>query len=402
MSRTYKRPHSIIEGLFALTPALALYYLRLKRSINLLEGITVPAQSKAIVIYSLHSGRAMQLQEALTYLQQASVDAQRVIPIADLDHLPPQGALWKQQGVDIAVAAGGDGLIGGVITHIVECGLPLGILPLGTSNDTARSLHIPEHIQQAAEIISKGHIREVDIGMAQPAEQVPLPLSSDEHIPVPVRISPRQHGYFAHVLTVGVNVEFARVATNVTTRQRFGRLTYPIAALEVLKNHRPLDVTLHFEGLKLLPQPGTTLSQEEIAALSTFQSRVLQVAVVNAPIFGGSWQFAIPGASLEDRLLDIVAFEDIDSGKLNNAIAQFFNRRENRSVLPKSLWHERHPALSPAELTAIPGIHHVQARAVKITTSSDPHDATLDGEVRGQTPLHARVAEQRLKVLVPA
>jgi diacylglycerol kinase (ATP) len=357
-------------------------------------------ERKAIVIYSSHSGRSAQLETALTALRQAGIDILRVIPISHLDHLSPQGAIWKEQGADIAIAAGGDGLIGGVITHIAESGLPLGILPLGTSNDTARSLHIPEQVQQAVDVIRLGHIREVDIGVAHPAEQAPHPTSKNQSAPVLAHVNPHRHSYFAHVLTVGVNVEFARLATNVATRQRFGKLTYPIAALEVLRNHQPLDVTLHFEGLKLVPTPGTTLSPQEIVALSTLQCRALEVAVVNAPIFGGSLQLAVPEASLEDRLLDIVVFEDIDLASLNAAIASLFNPRENANSQPPSPWHELPPAHNPAELTGLPGIHHVQARAVEITTTN-PQDATLDGEVRGQTPLYARVAEQRLKVFVP-
>lgn len=361
----------------------------------------MPAQRKAIVIYSPHSGRAAQLQEALAYLQQAGIDILHSIPVAALDSLPQQGAIWRQQGADIAVAAGGDGLIGGVITHIIESGLPLGILPLGTSNDTARSLHIPEQLQQAAEVIEQGHVREIDIGMAQPAEQAPLPADDNLLAPLPAHLSPQQRAYFAHALTIGVNVEFARMATNVATRQRFGKLTYPIAALELLRNHQPLDVTLRFEGLKLILQPGTTLSAQEIAELSTLQCRALEVAVINAPIFGGSLQITVPDVSLEDRLLDIVVFEDIDAASLNNAIAGFFSRWENGNDQLASIWRERNPALNPAELTGIPGIHHVQARAVAISTNNDPRDATLDGEIRGQTPLHARVAWQRLKVMVP-
>jgi len=53
-------------------------------------------------------------------------------------------------------------------------------------------------------------------------------------------------------------------------------------------------------------------------------------------------------------------------------------------------------------LTGIPGIHHLQAQGVTITTHADPRDVTLDGEVRGQTPAHVRLAEQRLRVIVPA
>lgn len=364
-------------------------------------GVSVPTRRKAIVIHSPHSGRSAELSQALTDLRQAGVNIMQVISIADLDHLPPQGTVWKEQGASIAVAAGGDGLIGGVITHIAESDLPLGILPLGTSNDIARTLHIPQDIQWAAEVITQGKIQEVDIGMAHPAEQAPHQASKTEQH-VLSHVSPQKHGYFAHALTVGVNVQFARFATNVATRERFGRLTYPVAALEVLKNHRPLDVALHFEGLKLLPLPGQTLTVAEVEALSTLKCRALQVAVINAPIFGGQWQLTIPDASMQDRLLDIVVIEDIEPTRLSEAIARLFNQWiPEQAARPESIWHEPYPLHNPAELTGIPGIHHVQAQAVTITTSIDPLDATLDGEVRGQTPLRARMADERLKVLVP-
>jgi diacylglycerol kinase family enzyme len=46
-------------------------------------------------------------------------------------------------------------------------------------------------------------------------------------------------------------------------------------------------------------------------------------------------------------------------------------------------------------------MHHIQAREVIIKTKADPRDATLDGEVRGQTPMYARLANERLRVVVP-
>ncbi len=36
-----------------------------------------------------------------------------------------------------------------------------------------------------------------------------------------------------------------------------------------------------------------------------------------------------------------------------------------------------------------------------ITTTADPRDVTLDGEVRGQTPMSVHVADERLLVKVP-
>ena len=179
----------------------------------------------AIVIHSPHSGRSTQLSEALTYLQQVSVEVSNSISIAELDNLPAQGATWREQGIDIAIAAGGDGIVGGVITHIAASGPPLGIMPLGTANDIARSLRIPQNLHQAAEVIALGHEQAIDIGMAQPAEQALHQASLTQHGPVPYYVALKKHAFFAHVLTAGLNVQFERIATNIATRKPIGRLT---------------------------------------------------------------------------------------------------------------------------------------------------------------------------------
>jgi diacylglycerol kinase (ATP) len=363
--------------------------------------------SRALVIRSPHSGRADKLSAALNHLKQVGVDVVDVVSIASLDGLPDQGQVWIERGIDIVVAAGGDGVVGGVITHIAECGLLLGILPLGTANNVARSLDIPLEVQKAAEIIAHGRQVEVDIGIAQPAEQALHNASPEQGNPVPIRVASEKHGYFAHALTIGMNVQFARLATNVATRKRFGKLTYPIAAIEVLRQHKALDMELCFEGLALQPaaptinrgatagQTAPTLTNE----MPTLRSRVLQATVINAPIFGGPRQLAIPGASLRDRLLDIVVIDDIDLGMLREAIGRIFNHEEGHPTGPAD-WHKQYPALNQAELSHIPGIHHVQAHGVIIATSVDPQDVTLDGEVRGQTPGYACMASERLRVVV--
>jgi diacylglycerol kinase family enzyme len=82
-------------------------------------------------------------------------------------------------------------------------------------------------------------------------------------------------------------------------------------------------------------------------------------------------------------------------------VTRFFSRSEQYSDAPQT-WHARYPDLHPAELTGIPGIHHVRARGVTISTNADLQDVTLDGEVRGQTPVSAQMAAARLQVVVPA
>ncbi len=355
----------------------------------------MPKIQRVIVIYSPHSGRAEQLSQALEYLRQMPIELVQVLSITELDHLMAQGTHWQMAGIDAAIAAGGDGLVGGVASHIIECGLPLGILPLGTANDIARSLNIPQDLRGSAETIAQGHLHAADIGVARPAEQAPHNMS---YTPFPTAFS--APSYFDHALTVGLNVQFARLATNVATRQRYGSLTYPFAALEVLKNHTALEMHLEFEGLALFSPEHTTQTEQILAHEPVLLScRTLQATVINAPIFGGQWNLSIPGASLTDGLLDIVVIEDIDLGRLSNVITSIFNQQEQNAQAHLQM---ASPHMQPAELTGMPGVHHVRARGVTITTNADPQDVTLDGEIRGQTPIHVQMATQRLQMLVPA
>lgn len=358
-------------------------------------------QKKAIVIHSPHSGRSNLLTEALTDLQKTNIELVNVLSIAELDSLPHQGDDWRRNGIDLVIAAGGDGVVGGVITHIAESGLPLGILPLGTANDIARSLSIPQHPRQAVQVLATGRILTIDIGKAEPAEQTPHTANGGQKQPVQKQVEARQQGYFAHALTLGVNVQFARLATNVVTRKHFGRLTYPLSALNVLFNHTAVEMEIRLTGLALPakdqnPTIHPTILSEEIA----FRSRALQATVINAPIFGGQWHFTIPRASLDDHLLDVVIIDDIGSPDPLATLIQRFNRSANDPET-KTVQQAPNPQIQAAELSKIPGIHHVQARGVVITTTIDPQDATLDGEVRGQTPMHVSLAEYMLHVFVP-
>lgn len=349
---------------------------------------------RVLVVHSPHSGRSSKLFDAITYLKQTGLEIVNAISIATLDDLPPQGTTWMESGIDVAIAAGGDGLVGGVITHIAESGLPLGILPLGTSNDVARALHIPQELTAAAQVIAHGKEQQIDVGIAKPAEQAPHLATKHQSGPLLDYVPLQKHGFFAHALTIGVNVQFARIATNVATRQRFGRMTYPYAALETLVNHDFLDIELEFEGLSV---PRVATSTQVQTSLSC---RALQVAVINTPIFAGQWELVLPDTSFQDRLLDIVVIEEVDIAKFGQIVAHYFVPKKN-GEFPPSNGEKRQFTHHPAELTGIPGIHHVQAHGVTITTSADPRDATLDGEVRGQTPMYVHVADERLKVMVP-
>lgn len=344
---------------------------------------------RALVIYSPASGRAVQLQQALDALGEAGIEIIETIPIDSLAQRPAQGQNWIEQGVEIAIAAGGDGTIGSVINHIAGSALPLGIMPLGTSNDIARSLNIPLELSHAARTIAADQVRMVDLGVARSLE---TKNSSDA----------QHYGYFAHVLTIGLNVRFAQIATNVATRRRYGRLTYPVAALEVLRSPEILPVHLEFEGIHFpahAHQPQAT--NHQIEANATLSCRALQVTIVNAPIFGGPWQFTLPGSSLDDDVLDIVVFEEFGPGRLSARLASLFNSPPLDIAEPGENDAIGEFIRHPAELTGLPGMHHLQARSITITTEHDPQFVTLDGEIHGHTPLSVELVKNALPVLAP-
>jgi YegS/Rv2252/BmrU family lipid kinase len=58
------------------------------------------------------------------------------------------------EGVELVLAAGGDGTISLVADALVDSGLPLGILPLGTGNLLAKELKIPTHLEKALDLVT--------------------------------------------------------------------------------------------------------------------------------------------------------------------------------------------------------------------------------------------------------
>jgi YegS/Rv2252/BmrU family lipid kinase len=74
-----------------------------------------------------------------------------------------------ERGVDRLIVGGGDGTLSTVAARLAHRNVTLGVLPLGTANDFARTLGIPSDLDAAAAIIASGHVRLVDLGLANDA-----------------------------------------------------------------------------------------------------------------------------------------------------------------------------------------------------------------------------------------
>jgi diacylglycerol kinase (ATP) len=343
---------------------------------------------QALIIASPHLyAEQLSLKTARMFLGQQGITISKSYSVEALDGLPPLADKWRAEGIDLVIAAGGDGTIGAAATHLAHSDLPLGILPLGTSNDFARSLQIPMELAEACQTIAAGHSIRVDLGGARPAAAAPYALhqaAAREAGDLVQANHTREQAFFTHALTLGLNVAFAQLATSATLRQVFGRFTYPIAAVETLSSAQLYDFTLRFGGPACALAPEET--ENDIEAGQPYHYQALQVAVINAPIFGGQFEFALAGVELHDHLLDILIIERFDLRQLLAAAQMALTPPINGRRAAVS----RH----------FPGIHHIKARQVMIETA-EPMDVTLDGELRGRTPILVTSAKRALKVIVP-
>src|SRR5262249_32516896 len=141
-------------------------------------GVETMQTRPVVVVSSLKAGRSAKRAAAFAALQAAGVTLAESLQVGELDRYLPLGSAWRERGYAAAVAAGGDGTGGPVATQLAGSGLPLGILPLGTSNDTARSLGVPLDLARAAAAIARGAALPVDMGQVIPAATAPFALSS--------------------------------------------------------------------------------------------------------------------------------------------------------------------------------------------------------------------------------
>ena len=92
----------------------------------------------------------------------AGVDAEiRMTESADIFEALKEAA--AAPGLDAVVAGGGDGTLSCAAGHLADTGRAFGILPLGTLNHLARDAGIPANIEEAAQVIAAGHVREIDV-----------------------------------------------------------------------------------------------------------------------------------------------------------------------------------------------------------------------------------------------
>jgi YegS/Rv2252/BmrU family lipid kinase len=213
----------------------------------------------------------------------------------------------------VAVAFGGDGLVGAVAGALCDDGGGvLGVLPGGRGNDFARVLGIPLEPVAACQVLATGIARPHDLG----------------------QVGSRT---FIGIASCG----FDSVANRIANRTRIvrGNLVYVYGALRALAGWKPATFTLEFDHGEQRTATGYT------------------VAAANSKAYGGGMLMA-PDASLQDGLLDVVI------------VGQVPKLRFLR-LLP-TVFRGEHVALSNVEVVRCTSVRIAASRPFTLYADGDP------------------------------
>ena len=204
-------------------------------------------------------------QQARTRLTELGVPVVDTFPVTDGARLPETVHAAVEDGCDLVVLGGGDGTMSASVDQLVGRDVVLGVLPLGTANDFARTLQIPFDVARACDAIAHGKVVDVDLGLVE-------------------------DNYFVNVASVGLSVAVTQ-ALSPKLKARVGPLAYPVATVKAYRRHRPFSATLEFPD-----------GDHEPVRLDG----LLQVAVGNGRHYGGGGVVA-PEAGIDDHALDVYA-----------------------------------------------------------------------------------------------
>ncbi|NOU94916.1 diacylglycerol kinase [Paenibacillus sp. LMG 31456] len=219
---------------------------------------------RARLIYNPTSGREemrKRLPEILQRLERGGLETSTHATIGEGDAtLAAADAI--ERGFDIIIAAGGDGTLHEVINGVAEKSYrpPLGIIPLGTTNDFARALNIPRSWEGAVDVILQQHAPFLDVG----------------------KMNQR---YFINIAGGGSMTELTyEVPSKLKTM--IGQMAYYMKGIEKLPRLRPIELYIRTDSGDL-------------------HEEVMLFLISNSNSVGGFERLA-PDASLNDGLFDVL------------------------------------------------------------------------------------------------
>ena len=229
---------------------------------------------------------------------------------------------------DVVIAAGGDGTVHEVATGLVGTKSALGIIPLGTMNNLAHSLNIPETIDEACAVIVGGETHAIDVGKI------------NDH-------------FFTEVAGIGLEAALFTAGEEVKSPGMLSMVRGIIDGLRTLLAFRPVKLRIFIGDRK------------------RYYYRAIQVTICNSRYYGPQFEL-VPEASMDDGLLDVVIFKNFS--KLEY-IRHAISIAQRRRVYQPKLVHRRVKSLyintdHPVEIQADGLPHGYTPAAVTINTGA--------------------------------
>lgn len=159
--------------------------------------------------------------------------------------------------IQLVILGGGDGTISSAAGALYKRKLTFAILPLGTANDLARSLGIPNNLPDAFQAIVDNHRGKINLGII------------NGH-------------YFFNVAHIGLGVTVTHELTP-EVKKKWGIFSYLKAALAAFKIHRPFRAAITANG-------------------QSYNLRTIQLAVGNGRYYGGG-NIIDENSEIDDGLL---------------------------------------------------------------------------------------------------
>jgi YegS/Rv2252/BmrU family lipid kinase len=185
------------------------------------------------------------------------------------------------EGRRLVIAAGGDGTVHEVAQALAGSETALGVMPLGSVMNVARTLCIPRDLGAAARLIAGGEVLAMDLGKVG-------------------------NMYFLEAAGVGLAAGLFGYFEQLDARGLRARTLE--AALRFVRDFGVPRLWIEADG-------------------STREVRAPMVTVANAPFVGAAYALA-PDARIDDGLLDVVIFRGLGVGRvLLHLVAVFGGRR---------------------------------------------------------------------------
>lgn len=226
--------------------------------------------------------------DVLDGLLQAHLPGATLHPLSSPADVNEKVARAIQAGDEPLVLAGGDGLVSLVVNALAPAfsRLAIGLVPLGTGNDLARSLGLPLDPAAALGLLRGSTERRVDV----------------------VRVHGADGSAPLHFVNVGLLGFGATIALGPTLKRLLGSRAYAMAAMGEVRRLEAHPVSLRLE--------------EEVLELDAYL-----VAVANGAFMGGGVRIA-PAARLDDGEVDLVVVPRLPLHRLVRAASAILRGRQ--------------------------------------------------------------------------